>query len=193
MVWPSPRRPTSTACRSAADVVWRARLMKLMLAEPFKSLWAGPVRQGSRKACRAGIPRAGSTPDTAWKSTATDFRQDPPWHQLGRNLQNLLTAKLPVLGAGQEWSYPAFAGSRRADHDRRRVRRRAATRRISTRSSSLRSSRPSVSNFGIDWIKQPCEPKLKRALIAEVAHDGMMHRAGVNHRDCYICHYLLHR
>ncbi|MNP25918.1 Lipopolysaccharide core heptose(I) kinase RfaP [compost metagenome] len=21
---------------------------------------------------------------------------------------------------------------------------------------------------------------------------GMMHRAGVNHRDCYICHFLLH-
>ena len=31
------------------------------------------------------------------------------------------------------------------------------------------------------------------ALIAEVAKmTGGMHRAGVNHRDCYICHFLLH-
>ncbi|MGE8476819.1 MAG: lipopolysaccharide core heptose(I) kinase RfaP, partial [Pseudomonas shirazensis] len=29
--------------------------------------------------------------------------------------------------------------------------------------------------------------------IAEVAKmTGGMHRAGVNHRDCYICHFLLH-
>jgi heptose I phosphotransferase len=34
---------------------------------------------------------------------------------------------------------------------------------------------------------------MKRAYIAEVARlVGMMHRAGVNHRDCYICHFLLH-
>jgi heptose I phosphotransferase len=51
----------------------------------------------------------------------------------------------------------------------------------------------SLEDFSINWIKQPPAPKLKRALIAEVARmTGMMHRAGVNHRDCYICHFLLH-
>jgi heptose I phosphotransferase len=51
----------------------------------------------------------------------------------------------------------------------------------------------SLEDFSINWIKQPPEPTLKRALIAEVARmTGMMHRAGVNHRDCYICHFLLH-
>jgi heptose I phosphotransferase len=51
----------------------------------------------------------------------------------------------------------------------------------------------SLEDFSIDWVRQPPEPKLKRALIAEVARmTGMMHRAGVNHRDCYICHFLLH-
>ena len=34
---------------------------------------------------------------------------------------------------------------------------------------------------------------VRGALIAEVAKMvGGMHRAGVNHRDCYICHFLLH-
>ncbi len=51
----------------------------------------------------------------------------------------------------------------------------------------------SLEDFSIDWVRQPPEPRLKRALIAEVARmTGMMHRAGVNHRDCYICHFLLH-
>lgn len=45
----------------------------------------------------------------------------------------------------------------------------------------------------MDWLKQPPSPVIKHALIAEVARmTGMMHRAGVNHRDCYICHFLLH-
>ncbi len=40
---------------------------------------------------------------------------------------------------------------------------------------------------------QPPEPRLKRALIAEVARmTAGMHRAGLNHRDCYIAHFLLH-
>ncbi|MEE4463010.1 lipopolysaccharide core heptose(I) kinase RfaP, partial [Azotobacter chroococcum] len=44
-----------------------------------------------------------------------------------------------------------------------------------------------------DWPKRPPAPRLKRALIAEVARlTAGMHRAGVNHRDCYICHFLLH-
>jgi heptose I phosphotransferase len=51
----------------------------------------------------------------------------------------------------------------------------------------------SLEDFSIDWAKHSPEPRLKRALIAEVARmTGMMHRAGVNHRDCYICHFLLH-
>ncbi|MDR2637821.1 MAG: lipopolysaccharide core heptose(I) kinase RfaP, partial [Zoogloeaceae bacterium] len=35
-------------------------------------------------------------------------------------------------------------------------------------------------------------PGEKYALIAAVAEMvGRMHRAGVNHRDCYLCHFLL--
>lgn len=35
-------------------------------------------------------------------------------------------------------------------------------------------------------------PELKRRLIRAVADTaGAMHRAGINHRDCYLCHFLL--
>src|SRR5690606_12712622 len=51
----------------------------------------------------------------------------------------------------------------------------------------------SLEDYSINWPTQPPEPALKRALIARVAQMvGGMHRAGVNHRDCYICHFLLH-
>lgn len=41
-----------------------------------------------------------------------------------------------------------------------------------------------------DW---PADPPLKRALIARVAEMARrMHEGGVNHRDFYPCHFLLH-
>ena len=51
----------------------------------------------------------------------------------------------------------------------------------------------SLEDFSLDWVQNPPAPALKRALIDEVARMVReMHRAGVNHRDCYICHFLLH-
>ena len=45
----------------------------------------------------------------------------------------------------------------------------------------------------MEWLSSPPLPQLKRALIERVAQmTRQMHRAGVNHRDCYICHFLLH-
>ena len=50
-----------------------------------------------------------------------------------------------------------------------------------------------LEQLSLNWAQQPPEPRLKWALIKEVANMvGSMHRAGVNHRDCYICHFLLH-
>ena len=51
----------------------------------------------------------------------------------------------------------------------------------------------SLEDYAINWRTQAPEPVLKWALIKRVAQMvGGMHRAGVNHRDCYICHFLLH-
>jgi len=44
------------------------------------------------------------------------------------------------------------------------------------------------------WKDAPPPPKLRKDLIRAVAESaGKMHRGGVNHRDCYICHYLTPR
>ncbi|MDD1022069.1 lipopolysaccharide core heptose(I) kinase RfaP [Pseudomonas idahonensis] len=172
--------------------------MKLMLAEPFKSLWAGRDAFDAVEGLKGQVYRELEARRTL--RTEVDGRgyfvkihRGIGW---GEIVKNLITAKLPVLGAGQEWralerlhqvgvpTMTAVAygerGSNPADQHSFIVTEELA---------------PTVSleDFSIDWVKQPPAPALKRALIAEVARmTGMMHRAGVNHRDCYICHFLLH-
>lgn len=44
-----------------------------------------------------------------------------------------------------------------------------------------------------DWPRRPPQPRLKKALIERVADMvRKMHATGMNHRDCYICHFHLH-
>ncbi|VVN70316.1 lipopolysaccharide core heptose(I) kinase RfaP [Pseudomonas fluorescens] len=172
--------------------------MKLILAEPFKTLWAGrdafaDVEELSGQVYRELEARRTLRTEVAGRGYFVKIHRGIGW---GEIFKNLLTAKLPVLGAGQEWqalerlheagvpTMTAVAygerGSNPADQHSFIVTEELA---------------PTVSleDFSIDWLKQPPEPRLKRALIAEVARmTGMMHRAGVNHRDCYICHFLLH-
>lgn len=51
----------------------------------------------------------------------------------------------------------------------------------------------SLEDFCRNWKQQPPSPVLKRELIRRVAEMiRTMHLAGINHRDLYICHFLLH-
>jgi heptose I phosphotransferase len=172
--------------------------MKLKLAEPFQSLWAGrdpfvEVEGLQGVVYRELEARRTLRTEVAGSGYFVKIHRGIGW---GEIFKNLLTAKLPVLGAGQEWqaiqrlqeagvpTMTAVAygerGSNPADQHSFIVTEELA---------------PTVSleDYSLDWEKNPPAPALKQALIAEVARmTGMMHRAGVNHRDCYICHFLLH-
>jgi heptose I phosphotransferase len=51
----------------------------------------------------------------------------------------------------------------------------------------------SLEDFCRDWPRTPPGLKLKRALIQRVAEMARkMHASGMNHRDFYLCHFLLH-
>jgi len=51
---------------------------------------------------------------------------------------------------------------------------------------------PSLEDISLTWAKSPPKPRLKRAFIKRVASiSAQMHRNGMNHRDLYICHFLL--
>ena len=172
--------------------------MKLFLQAPFKQRWVGQDPflaveglQGEvyrelegRRTLRTEVEGAGYF---------VKIHRGIGW---GEVFKNLFSAKLPVLGAGQEWraierlqevgipTMTAVAYGERGSNP--------AAQHSFIITEELAPT-VSLEDFSLNWRQQPPAPALKWALIAEVAKmTGGMHRAGVNHRDCYICHFLLH-
>ncbi|WP_028693471.1 lipopolysaccharide core heptose(I) kinase RfaP [Pseudomonas cremoricolorata] len=172
--------------------------MKLILAEPFKRLWAGRDPFDAVEALDGEVYRELEGRRTLRTEVAGDgyfvkIHRGIGW---GEIFKNLFSAKLPVLGAGQEWralerlhqagvpTMTAVAFGERGSNP--------ATQHSFIVTEELAPT-ISLEDFSLDWRQRPPAPRLKHALIAEVAKmTGTMHRAGVNHRDCYICHFLLH-
>jgi heptose I phosphotransferase len=172
--------------------------MKLKLAEPFASLWAGrdpfvEVEKLEGEVYRELENRRTLHTEVAGQGYFVKIHRGIGW---GEIVKNLLTAKLPVLGAGQELraierltvaGVPTMTavgyGERGANP--------------ATQHSFIitRALVPTISleDFSLNWRTSPPPVRLKRALIERVGEmTGTMHRAGVNHRDLYIAHFLLH-
>ena len=172
--------------------------MQLMLAEPFKTLWYGKdpfveVERLQGEVYRELEARRTLRTEVEGRGYFVKIHRGIGWREI---LKNLLTAKAPVLGAGQEWraiqrlhevgvpTMTAVAYGERGSNP--------AAQHSFIITEELAPT-TSLEDFTVHWREQPPAPALKRALIAEVARmTGDMHRAGVNHRDCYICHFLLH-
>lgn len=172
--------------------------MRLMLLEPFKSLWHGEdpfveVERLDGQVYRELEGRRTLRTEVGGQGYFVKIHRGIGWAEIAKNL---LTAKAPVLGAGQEWraiqrlhevGVPTMIavayGERGAN---------PASQHSFIITEELAPT-VSLEDFTANWLEQPPAPSLKRALIAEVARmAGTMHRAGVNHRDFYICHFLLH-
>ena len=109
--------------------------------------------------------------------------------------KNLLTGRLPILGADTEWraihklgelgiaTTPAVAYASRGCNPARR-RSFVVTRDL--------GDILSLEDFCRDWAAHPPDPRLKRKLIKAVAGIArQLHDNGLNHRDFYICHFCL--
>ncbi len=172
--------------------------MKLVLAEPFRTLWAGrdafdEVEKLEGEIFRELEARRTLRTEVAGKGYFVKIHRGVGWAEIAKNL---LTLKAPVLGAGQEWkaihalteagvpTMTAAAYGERGDNP--------ATQHSFIITEELAPT-ISLEDYSVNWPTQPPPPALKFALIKRVAEmTGRMHRAGVNHRDCYICHFLLH-
>ncbi|WP_278349530.1 lipopolysaccharide core heptose(I) kinase RfaP [Stutzerimonas kunmingensis] len=172
--------------------------MRLMLLEPFKSLWHGEdpfveVERLDGQVYRELEGRRTLRTEVDGQGYFVKIHRGIGWGEIAKNL---LTAKAPVLGAGQEWraiqrlhevgvpTMTAVAYGERGANP--------ASQHSFIITEELAPT-VSLEDFTANWLEQPPAPSLKRALIAEVARmAGTMHRAGVNHRDFYICHFLLH-
>ncbi len=172
--------------------------MKLVLLEPFKTLWAErdpfvEVEQLQGEVFRELEARRTLRTEVAGRGYFVKIHRGVGWLEI---LKNWITLKKPVLGADQEWkavaalteagvpTMTAAAFGERGSNP--------ATRHSFIITEELAPT-VSLEDLSIDWQQQPPEFALKFALINRVAEmTGGMHRAGVNHRDCYICHFLLH-
>lgn len=172
--------------------------MKLVLNEPFKTLWAGQdafveVEKLQGDVFRELEARRTLRTEVDGRGYFVKIHRGVGW---GEILKNWSTLKKPVLGADQEWEAIAALteagvptmtavayGERGAN---------PANRHSFIITEELAPT-ISLEDLSHQWPRHPPEPALKHALIHRVADmTGRMHRAGVNHRDCYICHFLLH-
>lgn len=172
--------------------------MKLFLEQPFATLWQGKdafqeVERLQGQVYRELEARRTLRTEVDGKGYFVKIHRGVGW---GEILKNLSTARLPVLGAGQEWKaiqrlteagVPTMTGVAYGERGSNPAQQHSF---IVTEELA-----PTVDleQLTADWREQPPAPALKRALIRRVAEmTGRMHAAGVNHRDCYICHFLLH-
>lgn len=171
---------------------------ELRLAPPFDTLWAGQdafavVDQLDGEVFRELDGRRTFRTEVEGRGYFVKIHRGVGW---GEIVKNLISLRLPVLGAGNEWrairrleelgvdTMRAVAYGRRGANPAREH---------SFIVTEELAPTVSLEDFCRDWPTQPPAPALKRALIRRVAAMvGAMHRGGVNHRDCYLCHFLLH-
>ena len=116
------------------------------------------------------------------------------WREI---FKNLFALRLPVLGARNEWQAirrleklgietMQLAGFGEEGWNPARRRSFVVTREL--------EDTVSLEDYCMDWGKQPPDPAVKWVLIRRVAEmTARMHDHGMNHRDLYICHFLLQR
>lgn len=168
------------------------------LAEPFRTLWSGHDPFAAVEALQGEVFRELEARRTLRTEVAgcgyfVKIHRGVGW---GEILKNLLCLRLPVLGAGNEWQ--AIKRLEQLGVDT-----------MCGVAFGQRGSNPaaqhsfivteelaptiSLEDYCRDWPANPPGVALKRALLRRVAEMARrMHGGGVNHRDFYICHFLLH-
>lgn len=168
------------------------------LKEPFASLWKNRDPFEEVKKLDGDVFRALESRKTLRFTLAERswFIKIHRGTALKEALKNLASLRLPVLGADREWNaihrlqslgVDTMIGAGFGQRGRNPLRRESF---IITEDLS-----PTISleDYCATWLEKPPSVKEKRRLIKRVAEMvRKMHAGGVNHRDCYICHFLLH-
>lgn len=114
------------------------------------------------------------------------------WREIWKNL---LQGKAPVLGAGNEFRAVTLLTGLGVDTMTVAAygeRGRNPARRQSFLITEELAGMESLEDHCRRWREQPPAFRHKRALLAALARTArLMHENGLNHRDCYLCHFLL--
>ncbi|WP_085247314.1 lipopolysaccharide core heptose(I) kinase RfaP [Gilliamella mensalis] len=170
---------------------------EIKLKSPFDQLWTdkdpfAEVELISGKVYRAVKQRKTLNFELAGQSYFIKIHRGTTVKEI---VKNLISLRLPVLDAKQEWN--AIHRLEQAGvntMDGRAFGRKGFN--PLTRHSFIvtRDLNPTVSleDFTKSWLTNPPSFHIKRSLVIYLAKMvAQMHAAGVNHRDCYLCHFLL--
>ena len=111
-------------------------------------------------------------------------------------LKNLISFRLPVLGADREWNAIHRLTQVGVDTMNGRAFGQKGINPLRRHSFIITEDlTPTISleDYCANWLNEPPLFPTKQMIIRRVAEMVCgMHKAGINHRDCYICHFLLH-
>ncbi len=170
----------------------------LVLREPFDRLWRDRDAFAEVRKLQGEVFRELETRRTL-RFTAEGRSYFVKWHHgttVKEIVKNLLQLKMPVLGADREWR--AIHILRDAGVDTMRgVAFGERGKNPLTRTSFIITEdlTPTVSlrEYCADWQDHPPDVRIKRMIIRRLAAmTRAMHASGINHRDCYLDHFLLH-
>lgn len=171
--------------------------MELILHQPLDEIWAGQdvfevVASLEGQVIRDKEGRQTLKFGLQGKTYYRKLHTGVGWREI---LKNLSQIKIPVIGASNE--YLAINRIRELGLDtlspvaygKKGLNPARQTSFLIT--EELRDTL-SLAVYAEGWPRQPPPPAQRRALIKRVAEIARgMHRAGINHRDLYICHFLL--
>jgi heptose I phosphotransferase len=172
--------------------------MKLFLAPPFDRLWCDrdpfeAVEELEGRVFRQLEKRRTFRTEIEGKSYFVKVHRGVGWREI---LKNLFYLRLPIIGASHEWlaikkleelGVPTMKAVVFASQGRN------PARQCSFIVTEDLGDTVSLETFTRNWSSNPPPIKLKRALIAKLANlTRTMHQGGVNHRDFYLCHFLMH-
>ena len=172
-------------------------MCEVKLFSPFKELWADadPFEEAFRlqgKSFRKVKSRHTFRFEIDGKGYFAKLHHGCGWREI---CKNLLQLKRPILGADNE--YHALLHLKRHGIDTMTpcaygMRGRNPARLESFLITEELTGVVSLEDFCRDWRENPPDFSCKAALIRKLgATAGKMHQSGLNHRDCYICHFLL--
>lgn len=184
--------------KSTCKIFKIIELKMLVLKEPFKTAWTNKDPFEEVLKLNGEIYREVATRRTLnFKFQGESFYiKVHKGTTVKEILKNYLSLRAPVLGAGNEYkainrltelgvnTMEVVAFGERGVNPL-------------TRESFIitKDLNPAISleDYCKDWKDNPPSYHVKKVLIEEVARMvKTMHEGGVNHRDCYICHFLLH-
>lgn len=168
------------------------------LHEPFATLWKGKDPFIEVRKLQGEVFRELETRRTLRFSVA-DKSYFLKWHRgttYKEVIKNLLSLRMPVLGADREWNAIHRLASLGVDTMHGVAFGETGWNPVKKTSFIITEDlTPTISleDYCANWSVEPPHPHVKRMLIQRVADMvRAMHLGGVNHRDCYICHFLLH-